>query len=224
MRSTFGIPFGSLVVGAVLLSACGGIGGKELNSKTLKRALNTHFENNAECIPVPFAQDQGEYVFITEIPDRSKTLGQQRYDRDILPFLAMEKIGIVSSEETTIEVQFFSQTKQVPAYKFSLTEEGIAYLRPEDKQPDFFSGSEALCYGNRKVSDVSNFTEPNAATGVSISRVNYTYSIDNMAEWATLPELNKRYGNFPLDANQVQKDREDMVMSDKGWIHHSEFK
>jgi len=201
--------FASLITvtgGMLLLTSCGP-DPQEASIRNFERVLNDHFQANPECYTyASFKQVDGEYV--QEFSDSlTEILKWGRAE----PYIALEKLGMVAAEEITVSNEYTN--KPEPAVKFTLTETGEAALNPATKN----SNDPELCYGNREVT-VTNFSEPAVSMmGVKASMVKYTYTIPNIADWATSIEYK------PYDPSAVEETGEHLVHTQNGWMLFDEF-
>jgi len=109
-------------------------------------------------------------------------------------------------------------------YKFS--DKGKSFLRPAEFDKGFFStGTPQLCYGTPQIVAIKNFTEPAEVMDVKASSVEYTYKLVDVAPWASAPILPTRFKWLPERlSNQAIEQDDDLVLTNNGWVHHSEFK
>ena len=106
--------------------------------------------------------------------------------------------------------------------RYSITEEGVA---AGDPSSDAIGAS--FCYGSYEVRDVTNFTEPTAALGQTISTVSYTFAAADIADWARNSELLR--GEFPRLVRDLKSlgepinDQAVLILTRNGWVHSAMF-
>ena len=62
---------------------------------------------------------------------------------------------------------------------------------------------------------------PNGAIGVKATRVTYRYTLKDVAPWASRPAIAAAFPAIPKAlAEPASKDADDLILTDKGWVHH----
>ncbi len=208
---------------ALLLAACGAPDNEATNENFIQ-VLNAHYTKYHECFPIGKMEAGQTFLFVVEVADDGKVLGAKRNARDLKPFLALARAGIMSVHDTTLELKNFSKTEQVPAKGFRLTKAGEAAIQPKalNRGPD--KDMLQLCYGRRDIVEIMNFTAPVVQSSAATSHVKYRYRLAEVPEWAIMPELAPRLALGPAAIAGVSEDSDDLVLSDKGWVHTDEFK
>ena len=213
-----------LFSGAVLLSACGD-DTKAANEANFETALNAHYAVMKQCIRIGSkANDEG---IIQEYRSTAQTAGGNQ-SREISFYNGLVDLGLLEVVTYQRDERGFSGQVKGKAdwvgYKFS--EKGKSYLRPASLDKGGFStGSPQLCYGARKIVEITNYTEPAEVMGVKASTVQYTYKIVDVEPWAKAPTFTSRYDWLPerLSDQSIEAD-DDLVLTNNGWVHHSTFK
>lgn len=101
--------------------------------------------------------------------------------------------------------------------RYSPTDVGKDVVRDGDR---FLRGVN-LCYARRSIEAVENFTEPTNATGVKATRVTYSYTLKDVAPWASHPAIAAALPAIPeAVAKPSSKDADDLILTDSGWTHH----
>ncbi|MFK5950895.1 MAG: hypothetical protein QM500_19255 [Methylococcales bacterium] len=110
----------------------------------------------------------------------------------------------------------------------SVTEKGKQALKTFEKSYMYATGlitrnsNVAFCYGEPKVVDITNFTEPASFAGTTFTSVKFTYTIENFADWA---KNNAAVLNSSLlfkNLKSIKKpinSRADLILTKKGWVH-----
>lgn len=132
----------------------------------------------------------------------------------------MTKLGLLTkTEETRAAVNRYAKPSKVAVY--DLTSEGKKYyVSAGNNKANQDAG--CICLGKAKVEEIIDFTQPSDMFGATISRVNYTYSVFDLPDWAKNDEI--RSLNYQLkkvvEANGSPiKEHADMVLTNKGWKH-----
>jgi len=206
---------------AFLLSACGA-DLRDATEANLETALNAHFSKMKECIKVGEEPDENGIIGSFRVDGKGFSAG----NRDILD--ALSSVGLLTTTSFTKEEKAFTtKGSELVAYiTFKLSSEGKKYLRSDELGNGFFrSGLPQLCYGTPKIVNITNFTEPADAMGVTASNVQFTYQVIDVAPWATNSAVVKQFKWLPDRlSNQAIKGDEDMVLTKNGWVHHSVIK
>lgn len=132
----------------------------------------------------------------------------------------MTKLGLLTTtKETRPPINRYAKSTQVVVY--DLTNEGKKYYQIAGNNA---AGKEAGCIylGKAKVEEIIDFTQPSGSFGATSSRVNFTYSVSELPEWATSDEISSLNHQIKkwTDANGAPiKDHADMVLTNKGWKH-----
>ena len=132
----------------------------------------------------------------------------------------MTKLGLLTKSEK-INPPINKSVKSIHVFVYSLTSEGKKYYQSAGKSMD---GEEVGCIylGKAKVEEIIDFTQPSDMFGATISRVNFTYSVLDLPDWAKNDEISSL--NYQLkkvvEANGSPiKEHADMVLTNKGWKH-----
>ena len=214
------VPMMSLAV--LLLVSCGG-SPNDANEANFTKALNAYYEAHPDCIRMPQTKNDKAYDYIAVIADDTKPLGKSNNENKLAPYIELSNVGILDAEKTTVEEKFFSQVKEVPAMGFKLTDKAKGFLYEPTRNEKFFGDSTHICYGHREVVEIENFTEPADAFGATLSKVNYSYKIANVADWFSNLDDDGRFAKTKAVVNEIRNDDDDLVLSANGWVHHNEF-
>lgn len=204
----------------LILSACGN-DPKAANEANFEKALNAHFVKTKQCFRV--GSEPNDAGVIQEFRTDRKVQDKQ------LPFYnGLMDLGLLETVTYQKDLKPFSGqvTGKADWVGFKFSDDGRTYLRPSELDDGFFStGAPQLCFGTPQVVEITNFTEPAEVMGVKASTVQYTYKLVDVAPWANAPALSTRLKWMPerLSNQNIDKD-DDMVLTKKGWVHHSEVK
>jgi len=204
---------------ALVLGACGN-DPKAANEENFKEALNTHFAKMKECLSI--GGKPNEAGIIQEFRSDGRGFGAEKQ----ATYIALKNAGLLDTVVYFQEEKSFSgatsENIKYIGYKFST--KGASFLRPvELDQGAFSNGKPKLCYGRSEVIDVTNFTEPAEVMGVKASNVKFTYKLVDVADWAKASDVSTKFtGLADRIAALSLKDDEDMVLTNNGWVHHTE--
>lgn len=205
---------------AMFVSACGN-DPKAANAANFEKALNAHHAQMKQCVRIGSA------------PNADGIIQEFRTDGDVqdkqLPFYnGLVSLGLLEAVDYQKDAKNFSGQVTGKAdwvgYKFS--DSGRTFLRPPDMDNRAMStGARQLCYGTPEVVEIINFTEPADAMGATVSNVQYTYRLVDVAPWANDPVLSKQYQWLQerISNPSISKD-DDFVLTNNGWAHHSVLK
>lgn len=209
-----------LLSAALILSACGN-DPKAANEANFEKALNAHFAKTKQCFRV--GSEPNDAGVIQEFRTDRKVQDKQ------LPFYnGLMDLGLLETVTYQKDMKSFSGqvTGKADWVGFKFSDEGKTYLRPSELDNGFFStGAPQLCFGTPRVVEITNFTEPAEVMGVKASTVQYRYKLVDVAPWANAPIIPTRFKWMPERlSNQAIVADNDMVLTNNGWVHHSEFK
>ena len=138
--------------------------------------------------------------------------------------------GLLASEPVRKEVPVYSwggplfsqrPMKTVEGKRYSVTEAGEAAVGVASLL------STTFCYGGYQVREVTNFTEPAATGGQTVSQASYTYAATEIADWARGSEIlrgeSRRLARDLASGSEPIKGQALLVLTDKGWIHAAMF-
>ena len=214
MKLSYGKAVLFLSAAAMMLSACGDTS-QTANEANFKAALNAHYTKMKECSGVGMGVDDQGYVGTFHAEGRDWTAKERER------FEVLEKSGVLEAvrfqkNEKSVLNRGTTNTVDYVGYKF--TAMGAQYLRPKEFDAGSIqAGIPQLCYGTKQVVDVLNFTDPVPIAGVKASNVKFTYKLVNIAPWVDSPSLKAR-------ANDTSEGSEDMILTNNGWVHHSQVK
>lgn len=220
-------------VSAILLSGCGDP--KKASEENFKTAINGYLEKNPLCIVLPTStvQPAGEnrgyaalpiYYPMPSQPGRS----QELFRRQTQQADALVSAGLMEAKDATIPQRgmFADDNRDIKVKAYDLTDTGRqALAKPDDgSQSAFRSSRNRLCYGTPEVPEITQFTEPADAMGVSVSRVAYTYRLKDKADWATNAAMLEAFPALKRTTEDKVEDKADVVLTNKGWVHARDAK
>lgn len=145
--------------------------------------------------------------------------------RKVLQSLA--KAGLVSETELSRKEykDWNGSTNVVVKSEYALTETGRKFYDPNARQT-LSRDQGGFCIGKAAVREITRYTEPADMFGHRITKVNYTYSVDKLPDWANLPEVTSAIpalkeavesGAKPIKATHT------LVLTNNGWVHERLF-
>ena len=189
-----------ITVIALSLSACSSP--KDANESNFKKSVQEYLDTQSgACISTDTAKDP----FSLSDSDGKK----KRAD-------ALVSAGLLSSTAKSVEIsQMLGPPKIQAGSEYQVTSEGKKYFVKSEERYQ----SNSFCTGKLKVISVTSFTEPGAAFGATISKVNFLYTIEDAAPWAKSEELKKADSNFAETVATEIKGRAVLILTNNGWVH-----
>ena len=206
-----------LLSGAALLPACGN-DPNAANDTNFERALNTHYAQMKQCVKI------GSKPNADGIIQEFRTDGSMQ-DKQLPFYNGLVNLGLLEAVTYQKDTKNFSGQVTGKAdwvgYKFS--DYGRTFLRPAELDRGAMSpGARQLCYGTPEVVEIINFTEPADAMGATVSNVQYTYRLVDVAPWANDPAVTVQdeWLRERIASDVIPKD-DDLVLTNNGWAHHT---
>ncbi len=193
-----------------LLFVCGCNSAKKPGDSNFKTAINQHLVTNGKtCIPVlhPFPTD----IPVARLHDSSGTLAEMT---------ALESAGLLHSSDTTAVVHGLLDALRGPTppqsvKRYELTTAGQEYFQ---QYPTAFGQSKGFCYGQKQVDSIVKWDEPVTQGSYSVTRVTYTYKLEQLADWATQPDMQRTRPVIKATLDQAKTNQEiDLHLTNKGW-------
>lgn len=204
-----------LLLAVTLFSGCGDP--KEASKPNFEKAINAYFQTAPECIDV-FVRDK---LPVTVQVSGYSTSKVERYDRFV-------KVGLLKATDGEAESAGLFSKERVKTRQYELTDEGKRYYFEDASNPVLVfavGASRGFCFGKRSVAEIKNFSEPSNLDGLTVSQVNFTYRISDVAKWsedsdirAAFPEMAKKLTTPAVDGKAT------LVKTGDGWVHESMFK
>ena len=186
---------------------------KDANEKNFSEALNSYLAKKGQLclgIPSPWPVDLNE-------AERRSGMGTAA------EMAALEKVGLVRSHEAETEYMppLSSRPVKTKVLRYELTDNGKTFYREKDRLG--LAGNKQvqgdLCYGQQALDKIVNWQGPTAAGDSKEATVFYTYRIENLADWAKNPNIQRVFpgivstidgvGNTPM--NQT------LTLTNQGW-------
>jgi hypothetical protein len=200
-----------MVLGTLLLVGCGSK--KDANEKNFSEAINAYLAKRGQlCLGITSTWP----VDLNE-SERRMTVGRAPV------MAALEKIGLLRSHETTSESTplFSARPIKVTVLRYELTEEGKKFYR--EKQGLSLPGNKEtqgdLCYGQQDLDKIVKWQGPTAVGDAEEASVFYTYKIDNLADWAMNPDVQRVFpGIVPtIDGAAKTLMNQALTLTNQGW-------
>lgn len=205
---------------AIILSACGS-DPQAANEANFETALNAHYAKMKQCVRIGGEPNDAGIIQEFRIDGRSQ-------DKHVSFYNGLVDLGLLDTVPYQKDVRSFSGqvTGKADWLGYKISGKGQKYLRPADLDKGFFStGTPQFCYGTRQVVEITNFTEPAEVMGVKVSTVQYTYKLVDIVPWVNDPVIAAQFEWLPERlSNQSIKEDDDLVLTNNGWVHHSELK
>jgi hypothetical protein len=151
----------------------------------------------------------------------------EKYGTDLKELRALAEAGLLVESETDLEIPSFGGEKkyrQVP--QFNLTDEGKKYYIEDAGKTMMGNPYGGFCFGKATVEEIVNFTDPADMFGHTISRVNYSYKVTDIPEWASSEtvtafskDLKESVASEDTPINQVDA----FIRTNNGWVHEKLF-
>ncbi|MGB2640767.1 MAG: hypothetical protein WAN32_17595, partial [Candidatus Acidiferrum sp.] len=186
---------------------------KDANEKNFSEALNSYLAKKGQlCLGIPSAWP----VDLNEA-ERRGGMGTAA------EMVALEKVGLVRSHETETEYTPPLSTRPVKArvLRYELTEDGKRFYR--EKQTLALIGTKGkqgdLCFAQQVLDKIVKWEGPTVAGGSQEASVLYTYRIENLAEWAKDPDIQRVFPGIvsTIDGAGKTQMNQALTLTDHGW-------
>lgn len=212
------------VAAAVLTAAMAACSSpKDASEGNFEKVINDRYAR--QCILV--RPDGGFRVDARQFPVTvgllTGTGSEKRNDERNVQFVALVEVGLLEVEDTTTELrQMFGNAKQVPAKRYSLTTSGEkAYQSGKDEDGE--ARPSGFCAGHYLVDEIKRFSEPGSFGAYTVSEVAYSFSPQNVAEWATEPKVQEAIPRLSMALKPAQDGKAALVLTNEGWVHQADF-
>src|ERR1700728_349355 len=197
--------------GVFLLVSCASK--KDANEKNFSEALNSYLAKKDQIclgIPSPWPVDLNE-------SERRSGMGRAA------EMAALEKAGLVRSHETETEYTppLSSRPVKTKVLRYELTDSGKTFYREKDRLG--LDGSKQvrgdLCYGQQVLDKILKWDGPTPAGDSKEASVFYTYKIDNLAQWATNPDIQRIFPGVASTINGAGNTQmnQALILTNQGW-------
>jgi hypothetical protein len=199
------------VLGTLLLAGCGSKNGA--NEKNLSEATNAYLLKKGQlCLGIATK-------WPVDLQDSDRGPGIVRGSR----MAALEKIGLVRSQETETEVTPLSGTRpvKVKALRYELTDAGKKFYREKEALGSVGEKNIRgdICFGQQALDSVIKTEGPITVGDRKEMTLYYTYKIENLADWAKNPDIQKAFPGIVSTLNGAGKTQlnQNLTLTDQGW-------
>lgn len=185
---------------------------KQANEKNFKSAIQAYLDT---VYPKCFVNENFPAIVNSDFLGRRAALR------------SLAKAGLLSEKELSRkEYKDWNGVLNVAIKsEYALTETGRKFYNPDARQT--LSGDRGgFCIGKATVKDITRYTEPADMFGHRITKVNYTYSVGKLPEWATLPEVTAAIPALKEAVESTAKPikaTHTLVLTNNGWVHERLF-
>ena len=186
---------------------------KDANEKNFSEALNSYLAKKGQlCLGIPSAWP----VDVNEAERRSG-MGTAA------EMAALEKAGLVRSRETETEYTppLSSRPVKTKVLRYELTDSGKTFYREKDRLG--LAGNKQvqgdLCYGQQALDKIVKWQGPTAARDSKEATVFYTYRIENLADWAKNPNIQRVFPGIvsTIDGAGKTQMNQALTLTNQGW-------
>jgi len=200
-----------MVIGTLFLLGCGNK--NDANEKNLSEATNAYLVKKGQlCLGLA-----AKWPVDLQESDRGPGIvrGSQ--------MAALEKVGLVRSHETETEVTPLSGTApvKVKVLRYELTDDGKKFYQ-EKEAAGLIGQKESrgdICFGQQALDSVTKTEGPIAVGDKKEMTLYYTYKIENLADWAKNPDIQKTFPGIVSTINGAGKTQlnQNLTLTDQGW-------
>jgi len=200
-----------MVLGTLLLAGCGSK--SDANVKDLSDATNAYLAKKGQlCLGIS-----------TKWPVDLQESDQRAGNVKASEMAALEKVGLVRSQNAEAEYTTLSgRAAKAEVLRYELTDEGKKFYR-EKNVVGLGPKKEVLgdiCFGQQAVDKVSKTEGPTKFGDTTEATIYYTYRIDNLADWASNPDIQKVFPGTISTLNGAGKTtvNQTLVLTAQGWV------
>ena len=197
-------------LGSLLLAGCGSK--SDANVKDLSDATNAYLAKKGQlCLGI-------STKWPVDLQDSDQRAGNVKASE----MAALEKVGLVHSQNTEADYTTLSgRTAKAKVLRYELTDEGKKFYREKDVA-GLGPNKEALgdiCFGQQALDSVVKTEGPITVGDKKQATLYYTYKIENLAEWAKNPEIQKAFPGIVPTINAAGKTtlNQNLTLTDQGW-------
>ena len=200
-----------MVLGTLLLAGCRGK--SDANVKDFSDATNSYLAKKGQlCLGI-------STKWPVDLQDSDQRAGNVKASE----MAALEKVGLVHSQNTDAEYTTLSgRHAKASVLRYELTDEGKKFYR-EKNVVGLGPNKEALgdiCFGQQALDNISKTEGPTKFGDATEATVYYTYRIDNLADWANNPNIQKVFPGIIGTLNGAGKTtvNQALVLTAQGWV------
>ena len=200
-----------MVIGTLFLLGCGSK--NDANEKNLSEATNAYLVKKGQlCLGLAAK-------WPVDLQDSDRGPGIVKGSQ----MAALEKVGLVRSHETETEVTPLSGTApiRVKVLRYELTDDGKKFYQ-EKELPGLAGEKEIrgdICFGQQALDSVIKTEGPITVGDKKEMTLYYTYKIENLADWAKNPDIQRAFPGIVSTLNGAGKTtlNQNLTLTDQGW-------
>jgi hypothetical protein len=200
-----------MVLGTFLLVGCGSK--NDATEKNLSDATNAYLVKKGQlCLGIATK-------WPVNLQDSDRGPGSVKGSE----MAALEKIGLVRSQETETEVTPLSGARpvRVKVLRYELTDDGKKFYQ-EKEAPGLIGQKESrgdICFGQQALDTVVRTEGPITVGDKKEVTLYYTYKIENLADWAKNPDVQSVFPGIVSTINGAGKTtlNQNLILTDHGW-------
>lgn len=186
---------------------------KDANEKNFSEALNSYLAKKGQiCLGIPSA-------WPVDLNESERRSGMGR----AAEMAALERAGLLRSHETETEYTppLSSRPVKAKVLRYELTDNGKTFYREKDRLG--LAGNKQvqgdLCYGQQALDKIIKWEGPTVAGDSKDASVFYTYKIENLAEWAKNPDIQRIFPGVASTINGAGKTQmnQALILTNQGW-------
>jgi hypothetical protein len=186
---------------------------KDANERNFSEALNSYLAKKGQlCLGIPS-------IWPVDLNEAARRSGMGT----AAEMVALEKAGLVRSHETETEYTppLSSRPVMAKVLRFELTDNGKTFYREKDRIG--LDGNKQvqgdLCYGQQALDKIVKWEEPTLAGDSKEASVFYTYKIENLAEWAKNPDIQRVFPGIVSTIDGAGKTlmNQALTLTSQGW-------
>jgi len=200
-----------MILGTLLLAGCGSK--SDANVKDLSDATNAYLAKKGQlCLGI-------STKWPVDLQDSDQRPGNVKASE----MSALEKVGLAHSQNTEAEYTTLSgRPAKANVLRYELTDEGKKFYR-EKNVVGLGPNKEALgdiCFGQQTLDKVSKTEGPIKIGDTTGATIYYTYRIDDLADWANNPDIQKVFPGIVGTLNGAGKTtvNQALVLTAQGWV------
>jgi len=193
-----------VLIGCLVAAGCSDP--MDATESNFEDAINIYLSGQPECISIASPGYFGDSMDLpVTIAKNSRTYRERTEYLD--GFVDAE---LLKSESRTTKDQYGMAREQKV---YELSENGHDFYQ----KPRFGSGE--FCFGNKVVAEILQFTEPAEAQGVKVTRVKFTYEVENIPDWVKSDTFSKVASDAIASGDTPIKTDVTLFLTSNGWSH-----
>jgi hypothetical protein len=199
-----------MVLGTLLLAGCGSK--SDANVKDLSDATNAYLAKKGQlCLGI-------STKWPVDLQDSEQRAGSVKASE----MASLEKVGLVRSQNAEAEYTTLSgRPAKAKVLRYELTDEGKNFYREKDVV-GLGPNKEALgdvCFGQEVVDNITKTDGPIKIGDTTVATLYYTYRINNLADWANNPDIQRAFPGIVPTLNGAGKTtvNQALKLTKQGW-------